>query len=88
MDKKELKKYLIIGAVAVAVMVIVKNLSYIGSFISLIFTAFSPLVIGCAIAFVFNIIMSFFERHYFPKSRKKIAEKTKGLYAFCFQYVL
>lgn len=77
MDKKELKKYLIIGAVAVAVMVIVKNLSYIGSFISLIFTAFSPLVIGCAIAFVFNIIMSFFERHYFPKSRKKIAEKTK-----------
>lgn len=77
MDKKELKKYLIIGAVAVAVMVIVKNLSYIGSFMSLIFTAFSPLVIGCAIAFVFNIIMSFFERHYFPKSRKKIAEKTK-----------
>ena len=77
MDKKELKKYLIIGAGAVAVMVIVKNLSYIGSFISLIFTAFSPLVIGCAIAFVFNIIMSFFERHYFPKSRKKIAEKTK-----------
>lgn len=77
MDKKELKKYLIIGAVAVAVMVIVKNLSYIGSFISLIFTAFSPLVIGCAIAFVFNIIMSFFEKHYFPKSRKKLVEKTK-----------
>ena len=62
MDKKELKKYLIIGAVAVGVMVVIKNLTYIGSFISLIFTALSPLVIGCAIAFVFNIFLSFCER--------------------------
>ncbi|MGN0676355.1 MAG: AI-2E family transporter [Ruminococcus sp.] len=77
MDKKELKKYLIIGAVAVGVMIIVKNLTYIGGFISLIFTAVSPLVIGCAIAFVFNIIMSFFERYYFPKSRKKLVLRTR-----------
>ncbi len=77
MDKKELKKYLIIGAVAVGVMIIVKNLTYIGGFISLIFTAVSPLVIGCAIAFVFNIIMSFFERYYFPKSCKKLVLRTR-----------
>lgn len=77
MDKKELKKYLIIGAVAVGVMVVIKNLTYIGSFISLIFTALSPLVIGCAIAFVFNIFLSFCERYYFPKSRKKFVIYTR-----------
>lgn len=77
MDKKELKKYLIIGAVAVGVMVVIKNLTYIGSFISLIFTALSPLVIGCAIAFVFNIFLSFCERYYFPKSRKKFVTYTR-----------
>lgn len=77
MDKKDMKKYLFIGAVAVAVMVIVKNLSYIGGFISLVCTSVYPLVLGCAIAFVFNIILSFFERYYFPKHNGKFVSYSR-----------
>ena len=71
MDRKEMKKYLFIGTVAVGVMLIIKNLSYIGGFISLLCTAVYPLVLGCAIAFVFNILLSFCERYYFPKHNGK-----------------
>lgn len=67
MDKKEIKKYLFIGCVALGVMIIFNNLGYIGGFIRLIFSAMYPLILGCAIAFVFNIFLSFCERYYFPK---------------------
>ncbi|MBQ3155227.1 MAG: AI-2E family transporter, partial [Clostridia bacterium] len=36
-----------------------------------------PLLIGGAIAFVLNIMMSNFEKWYFPKSQKKIVLKTR-----------
>lgn len=39
--------------------------------------AASPLIIGGAIAFLLNILMSLFERWYFPKSQKKIVLKTR-----------
>jgi len=40
--------------------------------------AAAPVVIGFAIAYVLNILMSFYERHYFKKSKKrKLVEKTK-----------
>lgn len=29
-----------------------------------------PLLIGCVIAYIINILMSFYERHYFPKAKK------------------
>lgn len=46
-----------------------------------IFTAIigaaSPLFIGFAIAYVVNIPMSFFERHYFPKSTNRLIIKSR-----------
>ncbi len=39
----------------------------ISSFISFIFRAATPVVVGLSIAYVLNILMSFYERHYFPK---------------------
>ena len=39
--------------------------------------AVSPLLIGFAIAYLINILMSFYERHYFPKSKKSTVEKSK-----------
>lgn len=30
-----------------------------------------PLLIGCGVAFITNILMSFYEKHYFPKTKKK-----------------
>lgn len=33
-------------------------------------SAAMPLLIGCVIAYIINILMSFYERHYFPKAQK------------------
>ena len=39
--------------------------------------ALSPVFIGFAIAYVLNILMSFYERYYFRKSKKKIVNMTR-----------
>ena len=75
MERKELKKYLIIAVIIIGICAVVKNFSLLGIIIGLIFTALYPLILGAAIAFVFNIFLSFCERHYFPK-------KTDGFIAY------
>lgn len=42
-----------------------------------VFSAASPLIIGAVIAYLVNILMSFYERHYFPKSGAALAAKTR-----------
>ncbi len=36
-----------------------------------------PLTVGFVIAYIVNILMGWFERHYFPKSNKPIVQKTR-----------
>lgn len=43
----------------------------------LLLGAASPLLVGCALAYVVNILMSCYERHYFPKSQKKAVKKSR-----------
>lgn len=40
-------------------------------------TAAAPLLTGCLIAYVTNIPMSFYERHYFPRSSKPLAVRSR-----------
>lgn len=42
-----------------------------------LFEAIVPLLIGCVIAYIVNLIMSFYERHYFVKTQKKWVNKTR-----------
>lgn len=58
----------------------------ISSFLGLFVSAVFPLLLGCAIAYVINILMSFYERHYFPKSKKTPVLKTRR--AFCLVFSL
>lgn len=39
--------------------------------------ASAPLFIGCAVAYILNILMSFFERHYFKNSAKSIVKRSR-----------
>ncbi len=39
--------------------------------------ALTPLVLGIVIAYPLNILMSFYERHYFPRSKKKAVLKSR-----------
>ena len=51
--------------------------SSFAGFIKLLVSAAMPLLIGCVIAYVVNILMSFYERHYFPKTAKSGVIKSR-----------
>lgn len=50
-------------------------LSMLGAVIGAAF----PLILGAAIAYVVGILMSWFERHYFPRSRRAIVRRTRSV---------
>ncbi len=57
--------------------------SIAGLFVS-VFSACAPILIGFAIAYVVNILMSFYERHYFTKCKKrKLVDKTRRPVCLC-----
>lgn len=45
--------------------------------LSAVLGAATPLIIGCVIAYLVNILMSMYERNYFPSSDKTIVTKTR-----------
>ena len=45
--------------------------------LSKFFGAAAPLLIGCVVAYVLNILMSFYERHYLPKTTNRFAVKSR-----------
>lgn len=44
-----------------------------------LFSAASALILGCVIAYVLNILMSFYEKYYFPNSKSAVVKKSKRL---------
>ena len=46
-------------------------------FLNALLGAATPLIIGGILAYLLNILMSFYERYYFPKSKKAIVAKTR-----------
>ncbi len=46
-------------------------------FISSLVGAAAPLIIGCVIAYFINLLMRFYERHYFTKSKKPAAHRSR-----------
>ena len=51
--------------------------SAVAGFVGGVIGAAAPLIIGCFIAYVINILMRFYERHYFPKSAKSPVQKSR-----------
>lgn len=77
MEKKELKKYLILAAIVVGICLVVKYLAVVGNFILILLAAMYPLLIGAAMAYVFNIFLSFCEKWYFPKKKTGAIANTR-----------
>ena len=69
----------ICGLIGVAglVLMAVLNISVIGAALRMLGQAIYPLLIGCFIAFVLNLILKRIEPHYFPKRNEKWVQKTK-----------
>jgi len=51
-----------------------KNFS---AFLTLLLSACMPLFIGAIIAYLINILMSFYEKHYFTKNKNQFVQKSK-----------
>ena len=77
MKKKETKLIIKISAAVFALFLLIHYWSGISGFLSKGLTAILPLVLGCIIAYPLNILMSFYERHYFPNSSKAVAVKSR-----------
>lgn len=71
MEKKELKRYITIAIIFICAFLLIQNLSLLGTFVSIALQAMYPLLLGIIIAYIFNIILSFFEAHYFPHKDTK-----------------
>ncbi|MBO5065799.1 MAG: AI-2E family transporter [Clostridia bacterium] len=77
MKKKETKLIIKIAAAAFVLFLLIHYWSGISGFLSKGLTAVLPLIIGGIIAYPLNILMSFYERHFLPKSTKKAVEKAR-----------
>lgn len=77
MEKKELKRYVVIAVLVIAVCYIVQNFSFFARIISVGLNALYPLGLGIVVAYIINIIMSWFEKHYFPRSSSKFVEGSR-----------
>ena len=77
MKKIEMKTILKVGAGIFLLYLAIHYWPVIARFGNLIFAAGAPLLIGCVIAYPLNILMSFYERHFFQKSRKVWVQKSR-----------
>lgn len=77
MERKEIRRYIFIAALAVAVCVTVQNFVIFKQLVMLAMKALRPIIIGCSMAYIFNIIMNFLEKHYFPKKHTKFIQKSR-----------
>ena len=77
MEKKEFKRYIVIAVLAVAVCFIVQNFAVFTKVISAALGALYPLALGAVMAYIINIIMKWYEEHYFPKKDTKFITASR-----------
>ncbi len=75
--KLEWKTCLRAGITLLVLIACVLLLPKVGIFLGNLLSAVAPLLIGCAIAYLVNILMTAYEKIYFPKTRKKILIKSR-----------
>lgn len=61
-----------------------KNIS---GFIGIVISAASPLIIGAGVAYIVNILMSFYERKFFAKAKNKNLQKIKRPLCMIFAFI-
>lgn len=77
MGKNRYGNYCVAGIIAAAVCLFVIKIDKIVSAASLVVTAAAPLIMGCVIAYVLNILLKRLERFYFPQSRNQAVIKSR-----------
>lgn len=78
LDKENTKQIIKIVVIAIALLAVVLNLSAVWDGIKVVLSILSPFIWGLAIAFILNIVMSFYENKVFQIGKSKKAKKKKG----------
>lgn len=77
MKKIEFKSLAKIAGTVFALYLAVKYWPHAANLLKATFAAALPLIIGAVLAYPLNILMSFYERHFFPKSQNKLLKKSR-----------
>ena len=70
-EKKRIKRYIPFLLLTVAAVLLIIYFKSVAAAVGAVLSIISPLVIGCALAYAFNLIMRRLEKIYFPNSRKR-----------------
>ena len=71
------KKLFKIGGVIFLLYLCIHYWNSFAGFLNQAFDAAFPIILGCIIAYLINILMSFYEKHYFPYKKSKAVIKTR-----------
>lgn len=71
MKKLDFKKYMLILGGLFLLYLAIFYWASVSKFITVFISACSPIWTGCILAYIINILMSFYERHFFPKTGKR-----------------
>ncbi len=77
LKKLEWKTVFKIAVGVIAVYLAVHYWPNISGVIGTVFSAATPIIVGAILAYPLNILMSFYERHYFSKSTKPVVVKSR-----------
>ena len=77
MKKIENKILIKIALTVIGVYLFIHYWTNISGFIGTLISVSMPLLFGFVISYPLNILMSFYEKHWFPKSKKEIARKSR-----------
>ena len=88
MTNLSLKKFTQFALVIALVYLGVAYLPQIVSFGGIIWSAASPLVIGCVMAYVLNILLVRLEKIYFPRSTKPAVQKSRRLVCIILAFII
>ena len=77
MPKSDWNGYFKVGLTVFLLYLAVHYWPWATGLFSAVFSAATPMILGCAIAYVVNILMSFYETHYFPAAKSKSVTSSR-----------
>lgn len=77
--KIEWRTCLRVGITVLLVYLAIRYVGVVQNFLMLAVGAAAPIIIGCVIAYILNIVMTFYEKHYFPATKKKFLIKSRRI---------
>lgn len=85
--KQETKKMLGIAGALILVFLVVRYWEKLEGLVSVAFSAAAPLIIGCGMAYVINILMGFYEKWYDKLFKVEIALKIKRVVCLILAFI-